>query len=76
MRNIFIIAVLAFGMNVTAQTTANNNIIKAVNGPLLLQGTNSAGTPTQSVSISNVGHISGRSMDLNGADGISAQKLT
>jgi hypothetical protein len=76
MRKLIIIAVLAFGMNVTAQTTANNNIIKAVNGPLLLQGTNSAGTPTQSVSISNVGHISGRSMDLNGADGISAQKLT
>jgi hypothetical protein len=76
MRKLIIIAVLAFGMNVTAQTTATNNIIKAVNGPLLLQGTNSDGVSTQSVSISNVGHISGRSMDLNGADGVSAQKLT
>jgi hypothetical protein len=64
-------------MNVTAQTlVAPNNTIKATNGSLLLQGTNSSGTPTQSVAISNVGHISGRSMDLNGADGISAQKLT
>jgi hypothetical protein len=76
MKKTIIIAVLAFGMNVTAQTTANNNIIKAVNGSLLLQGTNSSGVSTQSVSISNVGHISGRSMDLNGADGVSAQKLT
>jgi hypothetical protein len=76
MNRVIIIAALAFGMNVSAQTTANNNIIKAVNGPLLLQGTNSSGVATQSVSISNVGHISGRSMDLNGADGISAQKLT
>jgi hypothetical protein len=77
MRNIFIIAVLAFGMNVTAQTlVAPNNTIKATNGSLLLQGTNSTGVSTQSVAISNVGHISGRSMDLNGTDGVSAQKLT
>jgi hypothetical protein len=75
MKKLILVALMAT-IGATAQTTANQNIIKAVNGNLLLQGTNSSGTPTQSVSISNVGHISGRSMDLNGADGVSAQKLT
>ncbi len=77
MKKTIIIAVLAFGMNVTAQTLVTpNNIVKATNGSLLLQGTNASGVATQSVAISNVGHISGRSMDLNGADGLSVQKIT
>lgn len=70
------LAVSALALSVQAQTVANSNTVKAVNGPLLLQGTNASGVPTQSVSISNVGHISGRSMELNGADGISANKIT
>jgi hypothetical protein len=64
-------------MNVTAQTlVAPNNTIKATNGSLLLQGTNSVGTPTQSVEVTNVGHIFARSASFNGSDGVSAQKLT
>lgn len=59
-----------------AQTIATGNTVKAVNGPLLLQGVNSAGVPTQSVSISNVGHVDARSANFNGADGVSASKFT
>jgi hypothetical protein len=59
-----------------AQTVIPSNIVKATNGNLLLQGTNSSGVPTQSVSISNVGHISARSADFNGTDGVAAQKVT
>jgi hypothetical protein len=77
MKKLILVALMAIGFGATAQTLVTpNNIVKATNGNLLLQGTNSSGTPTQSVAISNVGHISGRSMDLNGADGVSAQKLT
>ncbi|KAI9549457.1 hypothetical protein GHT06_001857 [Daphnia sinensis] len=72
---LYLAAAIATG-NAHAQTVANSNTIKAVNGPLLLQGTNASGVSTQSVSISNVGHISGRSADFNGADGVSAVKLT
>ena len=56
--------------------TTTGNIIRAVNGSLLLQGTNASGVPTQSVAISNVGHISARSADFNGADGVSTQRVT
>jgi hypothetical protein len=56
--------------------TTTGNIIKADNGSLLLQGTNASGVSAQSVAISNVGHISARSADFNGADGISTQKVT
>lgn len=75
MRKLLFIALMAIGANAQTLVTPNN-IVKATNGSLLLQGTNAAGVATQSVAISNVGHISGRSMDLNGTDGLSVQKIT
>jgi hypothetical protein len=59
-----------------AQTVIPSNIVRATNGNLLLQGTNSSGTATQSVSISNVGHVDARSASFNGADGVAAQKFS
>jgi hypothetical protein len=75
MKKLLFIALMATSA-LTAQTIIPSNIVKATNGSLLLQGTNSSGTPTQSVAISNVGHIDARSANFNGSDGVSAQKLT
>jgi hypothetical protein len=71
-----ILALLAMTSAASAQVIATGNTVKAVNGPLLLQGVNSSGVPTQSVSISNVGHVDARSANFNGADGVSASKFT
>jgi hypothetical protein len=71
-----ILAILAMTSAASAQVIATGNTVKAVNGPLLLQGVNSSGVPTQSVSISNVGHVDARSANFNGADGVSASKFT
>jgi hypothetical protein len=75
-RTLTLLALLAMTSAASAQTIATGNTVKAVNGPLLLQGVNSSGVPTQSVSISNVGHIDARSANFNGADGVTAQKIT
>jgi predicted nucleic acid-binding Zn-ribbon protein len=58
----------------TAQTIIPSNIVRATNGNLLLQGTNSSGVATQSVSITNVGYISGRGINL-GQDGVTTTSL-
>jgi hypothetical protein len=70
------LALLAMTSAASAQVIATGNTVKAVNGPLLLQGVNSSGVATQSVSISNVGHVDARSANFNGADGVSASKFT
>jgi hypothetical protein len=75
MKKLLLVALMAT-IGATAQTLIPSNIVKATNGSLLLQGTNSAGTPTQSVEVTNVGHIFARSANFNGSDGVSAQKLT
>jgi hypothetical protein len=75
MKKLILVALMAT-IGATAQTLIPSNIVRATNGSLLLQGTNSSGTSTQSVAISNVGHIDARSANFNGSDGVSAQKLT
>ena len=75
MKKLLLVALMAT-IGATAQTLIPSNTIKATNGNLLLQGTNSAGVSTQSVEVTNVGHIFARSASFNGADGVSAQKLT
>jgi hypothetical protein len=71
MKNLLLLTVL-FTVGLSAQTLVTpNNIVKATNGPLLLQGTNSAGVATQSVSISNVGYVDARGIKL-GQDGVTS----
>ncbi len=63
-------------MNVTAQTLVTpNNIVKATNGSLLLQGTNASGVATQSVSITNVGYVTARGYSA-GSDGFNTGGAT
>jgi hypothetical protein len=70
-RIIFALTVLMNTAVLNAQTLIPSNIVRATNGSLLLQGTNSSGVATQSVEVTNVGHIFARSASFNGADGVS-----
>lgn len=89
MRNLFIIAVLAFGMNVTAQTTTNNvldvrpgtgvNEVKIHNAPVILTGTSkltaAGGTWTTEAEVQNKLTIYGQT-NANGGIVMNGSKIT
>lgn len=72
MKKLLFLLTVLFTVGAMAQTLVTpNNIVKATNGALLLQGTNSSGVATQSVSISNVGYVDARGIKL-GQDGVTS----
>ena len=89
MRNLFIIAVLAFGMNVTAQTTTNNvldvrpgtgvNEVKIHNAPVILTGTSkltaAGGTWTTEAEVQNKLTVYGQT-NANGGINMNGSKIT